>query len=205
MAIATTIAATTVRKNRENDGDLMMEKGYRLRAEGGKVLEGPSLAAPPIVGFRHEAPPASGRFFSGQGDRLALYPNGMSTSQPALDPQNLSSLTGELARRLYKVAYYQAGSLNAAEDAVKETILRFLTSLKKDPALIRSPLGWCLRVLTRLARRQDPTVGREVPIESVGERLSSRDPDPAGSAQAGEHRALLRRSLGELPEIENSQ
>lgn len=61
-----------------------------------------------------------------------------------------SEVDDQMRRRLYRIAYRLVGSSHDAEDAVSEGVLRWEQLTDDQRALIREPLAWLTRVVSRV-------------------------------------------------------
>jgi RNA polymerase sigma factor (sigma-70 family) len=113
--------------------------------------------------------------------------------------RSLEETVAGLIPRLYRVAYYLSKDLHETEDAVQETLFRYVKALREGTREIRDPMGWCLRVLTRICSSR----GGRAPLEVLAEDVPSQEAGPEALAQAVERRELVRRALRSLPEEEH--
>ena len=111
-------------------------------------------------------------------------------------------------RHLFGVAYRLLGSADDAEDAIQETQIRWRQLPERDRTLIREPLAWQTRVLSRIcldqlgsarARREqyagvwlpDPVPGTLDVLVSDGTAEAARDPADAVTRAESVSSALL--------------
>ncbi|MBN1422696.1 MAG: RNA polymerase sigma factor [Planctomycetes bacterium] len=108
------------------------------------------------------------------------------------------ALVEGLLPRLLRTAYYLTRDENEAEDAVQETIARFLEAIGKDPRRVRSPAAWCAAVLARLCiGRRRGTIATGLEEDAA---VDARQPE--AFAMASELREQVRRQVLDLPSEE---
>jgi RNA polymerase sigma-70 factor, ECF subfamily len=113
--------------------------------------------------------------------------------------QRLKELYHRYKGGVFGYLYRMTGSGPEAEELTQETFYQALLSLHRfrgDGAV----LTWLLRIARNVYLKRLRSLGRETPVESVGDITPDTDPGPDHALVQMDEREAVRRALARLPE-----
>jgi RNA polymerase sigma-70 factor, ECF subfamily len=129
--------------------------------------------------------------------QIHASPAGDGTSRPGHGDGVLEQLFARHSERIYRYCLREFGSREEAEDALQDTYVNALRSLRRgfEP---QAPLAWLLTIagnVCRSRRRSERARVRTEPLERLGDVASSEEP-------WNDEVAAISDALGRLPEMQ---